>query len=122
VRAAKAIFHSPQVFAGVSILCASLAYISRGQNAATGFLFGWFATLFCMVVLWLVIGILARSALNEQPPPGAAWIIAAFFIKLPVFVMSAKMVNAMGGQAPTFFLLGLGLVYSWLIGWALAKS
>ncbi len=121
--AAKRIFLSPLAYLLVSAFVCLISYVVGNQLGLVGFALGWFATTFCLVVLWLIIGLLGQQVTSTgKPPPAATWIIVAFFIKLPIFVLSAKIVQSMGGVAPTFFLVGLGLVYFWLIGWAVAKS
>lgn len=43
-------------------------------------------------------------------------------LKLPVVIGAGLVAARLGGQAPTTFLIGLGLVYSAMFGWALLQQ
>jgi len=88
-----------------------------GQGAAMGT----FATGFSVLALWGIIRMTEPVAREES---GAKWatiaVVLAFFVKLPVFVLMAQAANAMPAPAATYFLGGLALVYSLLVGRVLA--
>jgi hypothetical protein len=92
-----------------------------GESGLKGVVLGLFATGFNILALAGVVWLLGKAHKSGQPPRlGASFAVLAFLIKLPLFVAFGVLANRMGGAAPTCFLLGLGMVYCALIGWALA--
>jgi len=78
---------------------------------------------FCMWVLWQAIKEIGRGGPDgPKPSLGSCLLVLVFFAKLPFYMILGMVAHAIGGGAPTCFLLGVGLVYCCLIGWALAQS
>ena len=82
---------------------------------------GTFATGFSVLALWGIIRLASAGSTNES---GARWatlvVVLAFFVKLPLFVLLAQRANAMPNPTATYFLGGIALVYSLLVGRVLA--
>lgn len=103
----------------VSAFLLLFAFLVQGSLATQGLALGLGATTFGIVLLWLAVKQTGRLAeQNAKPYRGGVVIGLGFLIKLPLFVGCGMLAQALGGPAPTWFLIGLGVVYSALVGWA----
>lgn len=84
---------------------------------------GIFGSVANVLGLWAVVRLL--GALGEGQAPsrlGPTLTVLAFVLKLPLILAMMYLAHRLGGPALAAFLIGLGMVYSALIGWALATS
>lgn len=106
------------VFTVALIVASSL----KGPIGAEGMALGLAISAFNLCALWGVIRLMGRaSESNPRPTFGTVLVVLAFFVKLPVFVLGLTYARSLGEGALTCFLLGVALVYSALILWALAR-
>lgn len=84
---------------------------------------GLFGSGFNLLAMWGVIRLMGGLSRADAPSRiGAVLTVVAFLVKLPLIFALMFLAHAIGGAAPGAFLIGLGMVYSALIGWALAAS
>jgi hypothetical protein len=96
--------------------------VLAGDKGVKGAALGLGATGFNILALWAIVRLLGYSFQKGSPPRlGASLSVIAFFIKLPLFIAFGVLAQRIGGPAPACFLAGLALVYSCLVGWALAQ-
>lgn len=94
-----------------------------GVRGFEGISLGLAGSAFNLWALWAIIGLCGRMAGSPRSTRrGTIAILIAFFIKLPVFIALGILAHAIGGIAPTCFLVGIALVYSALVGWVLARG
>jgi hypothetical protein len=111
-----------KIAAGAAALALITAYAIGGLRAASGLSLGISGSLINLVAWWAVIGFATRTFATEKRAGLGGWFIAlALFLKLPVFVAFWLLARKFGDPAPTWFMIGLGLVYSGAVGWSLAK-
>lgn len=90
-----------------------------GPKEALGFALGLAATALSLGGWKLLLGMMAKwDEPSRVPKLAAIFVLLVFFVKLPLFVVAVKAAYALGGPAPTWFLIGLAWVYSALVGWA----
>ncbi len=100
-----------------------LSFVFAGSTGLIGMAVGLAGTTFNTWALWGAIRLLGKAHGRKDPGRfGAFFIVLAFLVKLPVIVLLGMMMQRLGGAAPSCFLVGLLLVYSALIGWAMAQS
>lgn len=115
-------FFSFGPFALISLVAVVLGTALGGPAGGFGMTIGLIGATFNLYILWRAIGFLgATTKISGADPRTAAWIVVAFFAKLPVYVMLGSYAHKVGGSAPTNFLFGVGLVYFFMVGWALAQ-
>lgn len=109
---------------GIALALGALACgLTGASQGLSGYALGVFGTGFSLLTLWGITRILAHSNTPDTPPlRGAALIVVAFIVKVPVFAGATMLAYRIGGTATTCFLVGLGLVYFALVAWALAQS
>lgn len=108
---------------GLGLLACVLAFAVAGEIGLAGMALGLVGTGFSIVALWWVVRLTGGMApMGAAPKLGASLAVLAFFVKLPIFIALGLVAQRLGGPAPACFLLGLGLVYSALVGWGLASS
>ncbi len=113
---------NPAFYGGLVVAALAVAFAAGGAQGLAGMALGLGATGFSLIGLWYMVRLLGRSTETGQANPKASLIIvAAFFIKLPLFVILGTAAHVVGGTANPCFLSGLGLVYLCLVGWALAE-
>lgn len=77
---------------------------------------------FNLGALWWIIGLGSKAVgTSKGERMGAAAIVIAFFAKLPVFIGLGILCQRVGQPALSCFLIAIGLVYSTVIGLALAS-
>jgi hypothetical protein len=113
-------------FAAVVLVLSGLLLVAcqifGGEQGLKGAVLGLGGTGFNTLALWGIVRLLGYSFEKGNPPKlGSIISVIAFFIKLPLFIAFGILAQRIGGAAPTCFLAGLALVYSCLVGWALAK-
>lgn len=99
------------------------SHATGGSRGLYGLALGIAATAFSIAAIWGLIVVSTGSA----PTTAAArtttvLIVIAFLLKIPLLITLWGMADAAGETARSCFLIGLGLVYSALVGWALARS
>ncbi|HRI43006.1 MAG TPA: hypothetical protein PLL78_09425 [Fimbriimonadaceae bacterium] len=108
---------------GLGLLACVVTFAAAGEIGLAGMALGLVGTGFSIVALWWVVRLTGGLApLGAAPRFGASLAILAFLAKLPIFIALGLVAQRLGGPAPGCFLLGLGLVYLALVGWALASS
>lgn len=116
------VFQSWQVGLAVAVAFLVISFTVQGDRALLGASLGLFATTFSVIFLWLAVQMTGRLAGdNAKPYRGGVVVGLGFLIKLPLFVACGMFAQQVGGHAPTWFLLGLGVVYSALVGWAVTR-
>jgi hypothetical protein len=106
-------------------LASALIYCHRlgGQPAIYSLMLGIIATAFSIAVIW---GLILISTGSPPTTAGArattVVIVIAFLLKAPILISFWGLASAAGESARSCFLIGLGLVYCALVGWALARS
>lgn len=119
MRTVGRLFHDWRAGVALSIFIILFAFLVQGALAAQGLALGLGATTFGIVMLWLAVKQTGRLAEREAKPyRGGVVIGLGFIIKLPLFVGCGMVAQSLGGPAPTWFLVGLGVVYFALVGWA----
>jgi hypothetical protein len=102
--------------------CAASGYVS-GAPGAYGMALGLFATTFSILALWGVVRLLGDWCRDRPPSTAMQFVlILSFLFKFPLLWAAWLVAGRIGGMAPCCFLMGLGLVYSALVGWVLAQS
>jgi hypothetical protein len=87
-----------------------------------GMAVGLCGTSFNLWAWWACIGLLSQVPEKHRfAKLASAFVVVAFFAKIPLLVALWLFAKHVGDPAPGFFLLGLGLVYSTLVGWSLAS-
>jgi hypothetical protein len=103
------------------LACAFYAF--GGPRAAAGLACGIGGSAFNLSALWWMIGLGSKANATEKGQRlGAGLIVLGFFAKLPVFIALGFLSQRIGPPAFSCFLVAIGLVYSAVIGWALASS
>jgi hypothetical protein len=112
------------IFAGLAEAAAMTGWaLGRGDHAMTGFLLGTAATTVDLVGLWGAIRLFGRPAATDSSAKLlSVLIVLVFFMKLPIFFFLANISHHLGAASDKGFLLGIGLVYSLLVGGVLATS
>jgi hypothetical protein len=109
------------VAVGIAALVVSFAI--GGPKAAGGMGLGILATLFSLIALSWVVGIVARPLSEPAEARGrTAFIIFCFLLKVPLLGAAWWLSQRLGDPAPGHFIAGLFLVYLALVGWAIARS
>jgi hypothetical protein len=112
---------------GSSVVIACLASATLGGwRGLAGLLAGLLATSASLYGWWPVLGLLERVAVENRSPDvqqrtgrmGTTYMILIFLAKAPIFIALGLLARWLGGAAITCFLVGIGLVYSALIGWS----
>ena len=87
-----------------------------------GFAIGLAAGAFGAAALWFLIQLIGTIARGGRSPAlGTVLTLLAFAGKVPVYMVAWRIVQGVGDPAPGWFLAGVGLVYSCLVGWAMAR-
>ncbi|MEA2554609.1 MAG: hypothetical protein QOJ65_2785 [Fimbriimonadaceae bacterium] len=109
---------------GVAVLGALVASaMLGGPKGLEGMALGIAGSAFNIWALWSVIRLSGKMIDTERlRNRGTFIIVLAFFVKLPLFLAMGMLAQSIGAPAQTCFLLGLALVYSALVGWALARG
>jgi len=114
---------NPAVHLIVGLIAIGAAFLIAGPLGAAGFSLGLFGSTFNLGVWHLILGLMAGAGRADAKPGfGTFLVILAFLVKLPFYVALAFVAHRLGGPAVPCFLLGVGLVYFALVGWALASS
>lgn len=112
----------PPLYLAIGGLALALSAIG-GSNAVAGMALGLFGAAFNVIALWFLISLLGKASEKaDTGKSGTTLILIAFFLKVPVYIAMGSLANRIGNPAPACFLGGIGLVYSCLVGWALARS
>lgn len=92
-----------------------------GPTGAAGMVLGLLATGFGAVVLVQIVRIIAGTqARSENRLTGNILLVGGILLKFPVIVGAMFLAHLLGPWAMGCFIAGLLLVYSALVGWALA--
>lgn len=111
------------VVAAIVCVGAVVAWSVGGAEAALGWALGLAATASSLIGNWLITrlcGNLARQ--GARPASGSFMTVLGLLLKLPLYGLLGLWVVTLGTSGLVFFLIGLGLVYLGLVGWALAQS
>ena len=103
-----------------SFIAMGAAAALGGTSGVIGMSLGLFGTAFNVAALWGVIRLAARSVARQPTSrTGGCLLVLGLFVKLPLLIGMGLFAMKLGGNAPTCFLSGLGLVYAWLTLYAL---
>ena len=119
----KSLATSFRTYLVVGILSIAVAWIFRGTSGAAGMALGLGGAGFSICALWYLITLIGKTPPDTvRAKTTSALIVLAFFAKLPFYMIVGMLAHRIGGGADTCFLLGVGLVYFALVGWALAQG
>jgi hypothetical protein len=106
-----------------AVLLVTISAVVGGRAGLMGAGLGLVATLLNNWGLWGAVKLMGASAPAEGAVrAGTVLTVTAFLLKLPVFLLLGMMTLRIGGAAPACFLLGLALVYSATIRWAVERN
>lgn len=118
-----AIFRSTTAMLLIALCVAAFAFVAWGPSGFVGISLGMASATTGLVILFMTIRYLTdNETRRQQAKVGAIWVVALFFVKLPALYGGFIAAEAIGNHAPGCFIGGLLLVYSALVGWALARS
>jgi len=87
------------------------------------YLLGIVATGMYLYATWQVIKLFSMNVLNgTKPVPTMTSFFIALGFKLPIFILLGLWVRNLDFRFQCCFLLGLAMVYSWLVGWSIARQ
>jgi hypothetical protein len=72
-------------------------------------------------IWWKLIRAASAPSAGSRAVRSAVLIVVLFLLKLPAFVLLATWIHSLPAPAEKGFLVGLGMVYFALVGWALAR-
>jgi hypothetical protein len=105
------------------VLIDLIFWATQGVKGGEGFTFGIVGAAFNLWALWAIIGLGAAAApYPKSSRLMAVAIVVAFFAKLPVFIGLGLFCIHIGPPSLGCFIIGVALVYSATVGWALARS
>lgn len=103
-------------------ICTLAALAAGGPKASAGMALALFSVSLNIAVLAKITTFLADQEHSEKPIWPTLFLVAALFVKLPLFVFFVFLVYRMGGTALSGFGTGILLVYCALVGWSLVKG
>jgi hypothetical protein len=87
------------------------------------YLLGIAATAMFLYATWLVIKLFSANVLQgTKPVPTMISFFVALSFKLPIFNLLGLWIRNLDFRFQACFLLGLTMVYSWLVGWSIARQ
>jgi hypothetical protein len=90
----------------------ALAGVVHGEKAALAALLGLVGTAAYLYATWLVVKLAGQAVSKKAPSPLQTSIaFSALVLKLPLIYLGWLAAKGLGPFGPTWFLLGLGLVY-----------
>lgn len=99
-----------------------IAFVAGGSRGFVGMSLGIIGASTNLWALWAVIGLASsRFVTGNQSGQGAAFIVLAFFFKLPFFIALGLLSYHLGPPTLTCFLWGVALVYCGVVGWSVAS-
>lgn len=109
--------------AWAAIALAVYAFIAHGIAAGLSATLGVGGTAAYLWTTWMAVRAMGTTAAGAAlQPRQMAVLLVALGLKFPVILGAMALARTLGPDGPTFFMLGLALVYSGLIGWAVASS
>ncbi len=105
-----------------STICVLVSLAVGGPKASAGMALALFSVSINIVVLAKITAFLADLEHSDRPIWPTLFLVAALFVKLPLFVFFVFLVYRMGGTALSGFGTGILLVYCALVGWSLVKG
>ena len=119
----RRLFRDWRIGALVGAIALLSAYAFMGLVGLAGMSLGLVGTTLNMFAMrWATLA-LGKSIQDEVMPRGfSIGASLAFLLKLPVLVLLGLWANSLGTEAAVCFLIGLALVYSFLVGWVLAEG
>lgn len=114
-------------FAGltVALITVGLAYALQDLLGAVGAALGLLGVSLNFFLMWLGVsafGNLFKQNPETRPRLAGTLLGLAILVKLPILVGIGLWVQSLGGPAMPCFLIALGVVYFWAIGWAVTNS
>ena len=111
-----------RTFLALSVAATLFCYLVSGPKGALGMACGIVGASFNLGALWWIIGLGSKTTGTKQGERlGTILIVLAFFVKLPVFIGLGILCGRIGQPSFNCFLIAIGLVYSAVIGLALAS-
>ena len=107
---------------GLAIVALGLSAILGQVKGFAGMAAGIGGSFINLYALWAIIRLSSALFADEmKSQTGAIFIVLAFFAKIPLFLGLWLLCGKLGAPSQTYFLIGLGLVYSASVGWSLAS-
>lgn len=104
-----------------SAAAVGLSAAVAGPEGAAGMALSLLATGFGAVMLVQIVRILSSTqASSENRPAGNIWLVGGFLLKFPAIFGAMFSAYLLGPWSIGCFIVGMLLVYSALVGWALA--
>ncbi|MBX3117552.1 MAG: hypothetical protein KF784_00685 [Fimbriimonadaceae bacterium] len=117
----------PRIFSPLWLITLSLiaiggSWVFAGWQGGVGMGAGIVGTSFNLWALWRICIYIGEIAADNPQPRVATFVtIFVFLLKLPILIGLGLAMQRVGGPAMPCFLIGLGMVYFALVGWALAR-
>lgn len=108
---------APRV-AFTAFLVAVVSWALGNRLGLIGFLLGAGASCLNLVGWWLLIRLMGSEPTEKAAKLGAGCSVFLFFLKLPLLIAAWYLAQKLGPETTAPFLMGLGLVYSWMLVWA----
>ncbi|HMS54074.1 MAG TPA: hypothetical protein PKA27_01615 [Fimbriimonadaceae bacterium] len=119
------IFRSPVVALVTACVLVALCTWQQGRLGAIGAVAGVLGVSLNFFLMWLGVsafGNLFKRNPETRPRLAGTFLALAILVKLPILVGIGLWVQTLGGSAMSCFLIALGVVYFWAIGWAVTNS
>ena len=114
-------FHTTAFALVAALLAASV--IHAGWKGALAASFGALGTALFLAGTWSVVKLASATATQTKPDPRQVALIVLFLLlKLPLIYLGWVLSQRLGPFGPTWFLLGLGSVYSLVVWRAVLAS
>lgn len=119
----KRLFRDWRFYAVIGLLAMVCAFVVKGGLGLAGMAIGLVGTTLNMLAMrWATVA-LGRTIRDDAMPKSFSFGASlAFLIKLPALVLLGLWAISLGPDAGGCFLIGLALVYSFLVGWVLAEG
>lgn len=103
------------------MIAIAIAYASSSLFGAAAMALGIVGAAANLAATWGIIRLGAKYFASEETPRwGSAFLVAAFYCKLPLFIGLGYLAFQLGDLGRPCFLSGVGLVYLLLVGRVLA--
>jgi O-antigen/teichoic acid export membrane protein len=113
------VIYRPTWFIILAAILATASVMIKGLVGLGLFFMGVVLTAFFIFATWRAIQLFTSFVqAGKKPMPTMMSLFIALGFKLPIFVMLGLWLRDAEITLQACFLLGLGLVYSWVVGWA----
>ena len=107
----------------LAFICFAVSLAVAGWKGGGLYLSGIFATALFLYASWQAV-LLFSSQVRQgvKPVPTMVSFFIALGFKIPIFVLLGFYIRNLEFRFQACFLLGLAVVYSWLVGWAVNRQ